>query len=152
MPAIEAIPKHIGQPETVLADNGYLNEDAVRILEGDEEKPKMNVLVSAHAEAKQLRRKHDFRPRPSDAKMAPEIRSAFVLEMKEKMERAESRAKHRLRKQTVEPVFGTIKKWMGFTQFLLRGHDNVSGEWRLVTPAYNMKRLRRTQSAQHQGI
>ena len=112
----------------------------------------MNVLISAHAEAKQLRRKHDFRPCPTDAKKAPKIRSAFVLEMKEKMERAESRAKYRLRKQTVEPVFGTIKKWMGFTQFLLRGHDNVSGEWQLVTLAYNMKRLWRMQSAQNEGI
>jgi len=158
VPAIEAIPKHIGQPETVLADNGYLNEDAVRILEGRDDKaegdapPRMNVLISAHAEAKQLGRKHDFRPCPTQEKKAPEIRSAFVLEMKEKMERAESRAKYRLRKQTVEPVFGTIKKWMGFTQFLLRGHDNVSGEWQLVTLAYNMKRLWRMQSAQNQGI
>ena len=86
------------------------------------------------------------------AKKAPKIRSAFVLDMKEKMERAESRAKYRLRKQTVEPVFGTIKKWMGSTQFLLRGHDNVSGEGQLVTLAYNMKRLWRMQSAQNEGI
>ena len=56
-------------------------------------------------------------------------------------ERQENRAAYRLRKQTVEPVFGTIKRWMGFTQFLLRGHDKVTGEWRLVTLAYNVKRL-----------
>ena len=37
-----------------------------------------------------------------------------------------------------QPVFGTIKKWMGFTQFPLRGHENVSGEWQLVTLSYNM--------------
>ena len=93
------------------------------------------------ANAKQLRRKHDFRPRPAEEKEGPEIRSAFVRQMKEEMERDESRAKYRLRKQTVEPVFGTIKQWMGFRQFLLRGHDKVSGEWQLVTLAYNMKRL-----------
>ena len=67
--------------------------------------------------------------------------------MKEKMERGESRAKYRLRKQTVEPVFGTIKKWMGFTQFQLRGHEKVTGEWQLVTLAYNMKRLWRMHGA-----
>ena len=50
----EAIPESIGQPQTVLADNGYLNEEQVRMLEGDEDEPKMEVLVSAHAEAKQL--------------------------------------------------------------------------------------------------
>lgn len=138
---IQGIPEVLGQPETVLADNGYLNEEQVRILEGPDEEPKMNVLISVHAEAKQLRRKHDFRPQPTEDKKPPEIRSEFVLEMKEKMERDESRAKYRLRKQTVEPVFGIIKKWMGFTQFLLRGHENVTGEWELVTLAYNFKRL-----------
>ena len=116
---------------------------------GGGDQARMNVLISAHAEAKQLQRKHDFRPCPTEAKKTPEIRSAFVLEMKEKMERAQSQAKYRLRKQTVEPVFGTIKKWMGFTQFQLRGHENVSGEWQLVTLAYNMKRLWRMQSAQN---
>lgn len=141
VPCVEGIPESVGRAETVLADNGYLNEKQVGVLEGEGKEPKMNVLVSVHAEAKQLRRKHDFRPLPSEERKAPAIRSTFVREMKEKMERDESRAKYRLRKQTVEPVFGTIKKWMGFTQFLLRGHEKVSGEWQLVTLAYNMKRL-----------
>lgn len=61
--------------------------------------------------------------------------------MKEKMERKENREAYRKRKQTVEPVFGTIKKWMGFTQFLLRGLERVRGEWQLVVLAYNCKRL-----------
>lgn len=141
VPAIESIAPSLGSPDTVLADNGYLNEKQVRALEGDDEEPKMNVLVSAHAEAKQLRRKHDFRPLPSDEKPARKINSAFVLEMQEKMARDESRDKYRFRKQTVEPVFGTVKKWMGFTQFLLRGHAKVTGEWQLVALAYNVKRL-----------
>jgi transposase len=152
VPAIEGIPESVGSPETVLADNGYLNEKQVRTLEGDGEKPKMDVLVSAHAEAKQLRRKHDFRPVPNEEKKHPKIRSAFVREMKEKMDSDASRAKYRLRKQTVEPVFGTIKQWMGFRQFLLRGHEKVSGEWKLVTLAYNMKRLWRMQCASMQAV
>lgn len=152
VPAIEGIPESVGQPETVLADNGYLCEEQVRALEGDDEEPKMDVLVSVHAEAKQLRRKHDFRPRPSEEKKGPKIRSAFIREMKEKMEGDASRAKYRLRKQTVEPVFGTIKQWMGFRQFLLRGHEKVSGEWQLVTLAYNMKRLWRMQCAPKQAF
>ncbi len=152
VPAIEGIPQSVGAPATVLADNGYLNEKQVRILEGDGEEPEMDVLVSVHAEAKQLRRKHDFRPLPSQENKAPTIRSAFVREMKEKMERDASRAKYRLRKQTVEPVFGTIKQWMGFRQFLLRGHEKVSGEWKLVTLAYNVKRLWRMQCAPIQAV
>ena len=46
-----------------------------------------------------------------------------------------------LRKQIPEPVFGIIKSVMGFRQFLLRGLENVQGEWTLVTMAWNMKRM-----------
>lgn len=66
--------------------------------------------------------------------------------MKKKMERGESREKYCLRKQTVGPVFGTIKKWLGLTQFQLRGHAKVSGEWKLIALAYNMKRLWKMQN------
>ena len=138
---VNAIPHEAGAPTTVLADNGYLNETQVRALEGAGPIPAMEVLVSVHAEARQLRRKHDFRPPPTETKEPPQIRSEFVLEMKAKMERDESRRTYRLRKQTVEPVFGTIKKWMGFTQFHLRGLEKVDGEWKLLTLAYNVKRL-----------
>ena len=149
--AIKGIPDSVGQPETVLADNVYLNEAQVRALEGDGEEPKMNVLVSVHAEAKQLRRKHDFRPKPGAEKPPPKISSEFVLEMKEKMEQDASREKYRLRKQSVEPVFGTIKKWLGFTQFSLRGHENVDGEWKLVTLAFNLKRMCKMLNTQNQA-
>ena len=40
-----------------------------------------------------------------------------------------------------EPVFGIIKSVMGFRQFSLRGLDKVRGEWKLVTMAWNIKRL-----------
>lgn len=138
---VRSIPARVGTPGEVLADNGYLCEAQVRELEGKGEQPAMNVLVSAHAEAKQLRRKHDFRPASPEGKLAPEVRSEFVKEMIGKMERPENRARYKLRKQTVEPVFGIVKKWIGFTQFFLRGLAKVSGEWSLVTLAYNVKRL-----------
>ena len=35
------------------------------------------------------------------------------------------------RKVIVEPVFGQIKEARGFRRFLLRGLDNIRGEWRL---------------------
>ena len=145
---VRGIPAVLERPHTALADNGYLNEKEARALEGDGETPAMNVHVSVHAEAKQLRRKHDFRPQPTEEKAPPAIRSEFVLEMKEKMEQEENRAAYRLRKQTAEPVFGTIKKWMGFTQFQLRGREKAQGEWKLVTLAYNVKRLWRMKTAQ----
>jgi len=48
---------------------------------------------------------------------------------------------YRLRKQTVEPVFGIIKSVMGFRQFSLRGLRQAQGEWSLVCLAWNIKRM-----------
>ena len=48
---------------------------------------------------------------------------------------------YKLRKQTVEPVFGIIKEVLGFRQFWLRGREKVSLEWLLVCVSYNFKRL-----------
>ena len=47
------------------------------------------------------------------------------------------------RKQTPEPVFGIIKSVMGYRQCLLRGLENVRGEWNLVTLSWNIKRMHR---------
>lgn len=46
----------------------------------------------------------------------------------------------RLRRQTVEQPFGTLKAWMGATHFLTRTLDRVSTEMRLHVLAYNLKR------------
>ena len=53
----------------------------------------------------------------------------------------EGKRLYALRKQTPEPVFGIIKSVLGFRQFVLRGLDNVRGEWSLVTMAWNIKRM-----------
>ena len=62
------------------------------------------------------------------------------------MESEEARANYRLRKQTVEPVFGIIKNVLGFRHFSLRGLAKVESEWELLALAYNCKRLHRLQS------
>ena len=46
-----------------------------------------------------------------------------------------------VRKQTVEPVFGIIKRVMGWQQMSMRGLRKAQGEWRLVTMAWNIKRM-----------
>jgi hypothetical protein len=45
------------------------------------------------------------------------------------------KALYKLRKQTVEPVFGIIKQVMGWRQMSMRGLDKAQGEWNLVTMA-----------------
>ena len=51
-------------------------------------------------------------------------------------------ALYKLRKQTVEPVFGIIKRVMGWRQMSMRGLEKTKGEWSLVTMAWNIKRMR----------
>jgi transposase len=46
----------------------------------------------------------------------------------------------RVRRQTVEHVFGTLKAWMGATHFKTRRMDNVAAEMSLHVLAYNLKR------------
>jgi len=61
--------------------------------------------------------------------------------MRLKLRRGGYRSRYRLRKQTVEPVFGQIKQARGFRQVLLRGLANVTQEWSLVCLAHNLLKL-----------
>ena len=61
--------------------------------------------------------------------------------MQVKLRRGGYRSRYRLRKQTVEPVFGQIKQARGFRQVLLRGLYNVAQEWSLVCVAHNLLKL-----------
>ena len=47
----------------------------------------------------------------------------------------------RIRRQTVEHQFGTLKAWMGATHFLTKTLPRVSTEMSLHVLAYNLKRL-----------
>ena len=47
----------------------------------------------------------------------------------------------RIRRSTVEHVFGTIKTWMGHSHFLARTRKNVATETSLHILAYNFKRV-----------
>ena len=135
---IEAIPAALGEPERVLADNGYANGDQVeRLAERG-----IEALVATGAEGR--RRRHDFRPTraPMPAK---EPKAEWLQAMATRLASEEGRALYQLRQQTVEPVFGIIKAVLGFRGFSLRGLDKVAGEWDLVALAYNCKRLHKLQ-------
>lgn len=49
--------------------------------------------------------------------------------------------KFKLRKTLAEHPFGTIKRWFGYTHFLLKGLEKVRTEWSLTTLVYNLKRV-----------
>ncbi len=47
----------------------------------------------------------------------------------------------RIRRQTVEHPFGTLKFWMGATHFLMKTREHVSTEMSLHVLAYDLKRV-----------
>jgi len=62
-----------------------------------------------------------------------------VLEaMERRLEKMPNAA--RIRRQTAEHVFGTLKSWMGATHFLMKRVPNVKTEMSLHLLAYNLKR------------
>ncbi|MCK4514004.1 MAG: IS1182 family transposase [Spirochaetaceae bacterium] len=134
-PALASIPEHIGVPDRVLADAGYVNADAIERVE----KNGAEVYVAISAEDHGHRR-YDYRPVKQE-KSKKKVKDPRLLAMKEKLASDEGKKIYAKRKSTVEPVFGIIKAAMGFRQFLQRGKQNVGNEWTLVCTAYNLKRL-----------
>jgi hypothetical protein len=64
---------------------------------------------------------------------------AVIDAMQERLDRTPDAM--RIRRQTVEHPFGTLKAWMGSTHFLTRGLKRVSTEMSLQVLAYNFKRV-----------
>ena len=54
------------------------------------------------------------------------------------------RKEYARRKAIIEPVFGQIKHCQGFRQFLLRGLENMQGEWKLACLTHNLLKLFRS--------
>ena len=67
------------------------------------------------------------------------VHEAVIDAMQERLDR--NPEKMRVRRQTVEHPFGTIKFWMGATHFLMRTLERVRTEMSLHVLAYNLKRV-----------
>lgn len=77
---------------------------------------------------------------PSDYRRVSRWEHQAVLdEMQTRLDRAPDSM--RIRRQTVEHPFGTLKLWMGSAHFLTKTLDRVSTEMGLHVLAYNLKRL-----------
>lgn len=129
---IGTLPDVLGRPDMLLADNGYFSEANVQACVAGGIEP----LIALGREAHHLSLQERFAAAPP----APEDPTP-VQAMAYRLRTPQGRALYALRKQTPEPVFGIIKSVLGFRQFLLRGLDAARGEWRLVTMAWNLKRM-----------
>lgn len=77
---------------------------------------------------------------PSDYRRVSRWEHEAVLDaMQARMDQAPDSM--RIRRQTVEHPFGTLKSWMGATHFLTRTLDRVRTEMSLHILAYNLKRV-----------
>jgi len=69
------------------------------------------------------------------------VHEAVIDAMQERLDRDPE--KMRVRRQTVEHPFGTIKYWMGAAHFLMKTLERVRTEMSLHVLAYNLKRVMR---------
>jgi transposase len=129
---IDALPDELGNPEILLADNGYFSAANVAACEAIGIEPLIAMGRQSHHPSLDER---FAAPPPAPVNPTP------VEAMTHRLQTPEGKKLYALRKHTPEPVFGIIKSVLGFRQFLLRGLDNVRGEWSLVTLAWNMKRM-----------
>jgi hypothetical protein len=122
----------LGKVGDLLADNGYFSEANVNACAAAGSEPVIAMGREAHHPSLAERFAEDPPP-PKDP--------TPVEAMRHRLQTKEGKKRYALRKQTPEPVFGIIKSVLGFRQFMLRGLEQVRGQWSLVTMAWNMKRM-----------
>jgi len=130
--SLNELPEELGKIEILLADAGYYSDaNAASCMQSG-----MEPFIPPN------RDKHNqpLVERFSDAAPLPE-NAEPITKMRQKLKTVEGRKIYAERKSTVEPIFGIIKQVLGFRQFFLRGLEAVSGEWTLVSMAWNLKRM-----------
>lgn len=120
---LDAVAENTGQmPDEVSADNGFCSEAN---LEGLIARTVRGYVAAGRAS------------RPDGGKKGGKL----VQAMRARIRQGGHRSRYRMRKYTVEPVFGHIKQARGFRQFLLRGIDKVRAEWAMICTAHNLAKL-----------
>jgi transposase len=129
VPLVAAIKANTGRnPDELSADAGYCSAANLRTL--------ARRRIAAYIATG--RQRHG-----TAAAVGPRKHQGLIARMAAKLKRGGHRSRYRLRKQTVEPVFGQIKQARGFRQFLLRGIDKVTAEWAIICTAHNLTKLAR---------
>lgn len=128
-PVLDRIEEITGEcPAEVSADVGYLSEANLEEIERRGVRGYIATGRWTHG--------------TSSATSSPwRYRGPLATKMKARLRRAGFRSRYRLRKQTVEPVFGRIKEALGVRRFLQRGLANVAAEWALACTAHNLLKL-----------
>lgn len=117
------------------ADTGYFSEENMHALDSNDRIDHVFIATG--------RQKHN-EPVPK----APKGRPPKDLTAKQTMARRnrtkKGKKEYARRKVIIEPVFGQIKAGLGFRNFLLRGLEQMQGEWKLVCLTHNLLKLFRS--------
>ena len=126
-PLVAAVEENLGErPVQVLGDAGYYSAENNAFCEARG----IDGLLSVRRE------KHVL---DASRPVAPGADSR--AEMRARLHTAIGKGAYSRRKCIVEPVFGQIKDARGIRSFLLRGLEQVRGEWNLVCLTHNLLKL-----------
>ena len=130
-PMMAVVKDNTGQlPRQMSADAGYFSSDAVTNL--------TTWGIDVYMPPDKIG--HRFTLPPAPRGRIPNNLS-IVDRMRRKLRTKKGRECYGLRKELPEPVFGQIKQVRGFDQFLLRGSDKVSNEWKVICTGHNLLKL-----------
>lgn len=126
-----------------LADAGYCSHDNIKAYPQGPE-----LFIATTTRRKQ---QEDLRQMGPPKGRAPEGLSPIEL-MERKLRTVRGRLFYKLRRQTVEPVFGQIKSIRQGGRFLRRRLHAVSSEWSLFCSTHNLLKLWRSGKAKFRRV
>jgi transposase len=117
-------------PRTVTMDAGYFSEANVTTLTALGCRPLIPPDRQLHSQVV-----------PAAPRGRPPAGLSVADRMRRTLRTTRGRRLYAQRKAIVEPVFGQIKQGRGYRQFLLRGMQQVRGEWALICTTHNVLKL-----------
>jgi transposase len=122
---VKQIRDNVGRnPAELSADSGYLSEENLKALH----RRRITAYIATGRQ----------KPGKKSRTVGPLGRA-----MRTKLARAGFRSRYRMRKHTVEPVFGQMKDARQFRGMMLRGMKKVPHEWAMLCTAHNLLKLAR---------
>ncbi len=123
----------------VLVDTADRQEPAVAQVKAERLHDKIATLKTKLQEFKEIEVQLNETPDSSERRVSRWEHEAVLEAMQSRLDQAPEMM--RIRRQTVEHPFGTLKSWMGATHFLTKTLDRVSTEMSLHVLVYNLKRV-----------
>ena len=118
--------------DAFTADAGYFSDENATDLE---ENDRINEAYIATG-----RLKHHEQV-PDAPKGRPPKNLSAKAKMARKLRTKKGRTEYARRKAIIEPPFGQIKHCRGFRQFMLRGLEQMQGEWNLLCLTHNLLKI-----------